>query len=184
MPATWVSGTTPALSASATSPPSVSAAGVSTCTTARRTASSSASRIARLKAPTRSRWAPRLQPRALHDRLGRERRAGDEVGLAHRRLEIRRGPHRQALAGELGRQRLGALGPVVPERDLADRPLARCARIRNGASAPAPTITMRVASSRARKRAASAEAAAVRHRVSRVPSSAARGAPVSPSIRR
>ncbi len=57
---------------------------------------------------------------------------------------------------------------------------AAWARIRCGASAPAPTITMLEASFRDRKREARALAQAVRQTVSMVPSRMASGAPVSP----
>ena len=39
-------------------------------------------------------------------------------------FEIRHGGDRQALGLELGGKRFGLLGRVVPERNLADRPLA------------------------------------------------------------
>ena len=61
---------------------------------------------------------------------------------------------------------------------------AAWAAMRRGASAPAPIIAMRRAPGRARKPAANAEAAAVRHNVSVMPSKPAKGSPLSPASSR
>ena len=112
----------PARKASATSPPSLSAASVSTNTRARRSASSSASRISRLKAPTRSRcWPSRSHAPAISG-AARQRRAADDVGGARRALQILGDANAPTLRGKGGGELFGPGATMVPYRHLIDRP--------------------------------------------------------------
>ena len=125
-----------------------------------------------------------FEPRAPHQRLGRQRGAGDDVGGSGGLGEIGYGDGGGPGSGK-ARGQGGGLGGSRPQMRVSRiGRTAACAAIRYGASAPVPTIRCTALSSRARKPAASAEAAAVRRRVSAVPSSTALGTPVAASSSR
>ena len=100
------------------------------------------------------------EPFAADQRFGGERGAADDVGSGDGRAEVGDRTCRVAVGGERGGQACGGGAGRV-------------------GSLLAPTISWRRASARARRDAASADAAAVRRAVSSPPSMAASGAPVA-----
>ena len=115
--------------------------------------------------------AARRQPVPAHQRLGRQRRAADDVGAPRRPPRDRRPPARPSRPAAIrrpGPARLRAGGSTPGSRGSAARsrgPPAAGAR-----RGPVPSTSSRRASSRARNDAPSAEAAAVRWAVISLPS--------------
>ena len=173
----------PAPSGCTRSPASLSApAYVSTKTLARRMAASSHSRIAGVKAPTRSTCTPgRSAAPCTIDAV----EVVAQVTMSATARAASRSPatcagspaaaSRAAVAAARSAER-----PQTSTRSIARTAQCACAMV--GASAPVPITSRRFASSRARQVDASADAAPVRRSVRASPSIRARGCPVAPSI--
>ena len=123
MPRTSLSAMLPAAIERATSPPSAIAAGVSTKTDGAADRFVVGLAHAQVEGADEIEVGAALQPGALHDGLGRESRAGDEIGLAHRRLEVRGSGHGKPFRRKLGGESFGALRAMVPERHPSHRAL-------------------------------------------------------------
>ena len=157
---------------------------VSTNTSARATASPSASRISCLKAPTRSRCCPSCSHSPFI--IASIASVAQEIMSASCTAASRSvtGSIEKDSTEKFSTTFLAACSRRPQIRTLSISLEVACAATICGASLPVPTISSVFESPRDRYLAARADAAAVRRSVSSVPSSTARGTPVVASIRK